>query len=63
MNYSLKCPLCSQSITIDAESDDAAVERLLTEGKDHMKKHHPQLPAMADDQMKAMIRLGMKKEG
>lgn len=62
MQYSVKCPLCSQSLTVDAESDEAAVEITLKEAKAHMETHHPFIGAMPEDQMKAMIRIGMKKE-
>jgi len=62
MKYSLKCPLCSQSLTIEADNDEAALERFMEEGQNHMKEHHPQVPAMPEEQMKAMIRFGMKKE-
>ncbi|MBC8357978.1 MAG: hypothetical protein ISS41_00950 [Candidatus Aminicenantes bacterium] len=62
MKYSLKCPLCNQSLTIDAETENDAVEKFLSEGKVHTKKHHPNIPAMPEEQMKTMIRFGMKKQ-
>jgi len=62
MQYSVKCPLCSQNLMIDAESDEAALEVILKEAKAHMETHHPFVGAMPDDQMKAMIRIGMKRE-
>jgi len=62
MKYFLKCPLCSQSLTIDADTDDDAVERFMAEGKAHTEEHHPNMPAMPEEQVKAMIRFGMKKQ-
>jgi hypothetical protein len=62
MKYSMKCPLCNQSLTIDAENDDAAVDAFFEEGKNHMKEHHPNVPSMPEQQMQAMIRFGMKRE-
>ena len=62
MKYSIKCPLRNQSMSIDAESDDAAVTAFMEEGKSHMKEQHPNAPALPDEQMQAMIRFGMKKE-
>ena len=62
MKYSIKCPLCNQSTTIDAENDDAAVDAFFEESKNHMKEHHPNVPSMPEQQMQAMIRYGMKKE-
>lgn len=62
MKYSLKCPLCSQSTTIDADNDDAAVATFLKDGKKHMKEQHPMVPSMPDEQLQSMIRYGMKKE-
>lgn len=62
MQYSFKCPLCSQSLTINAETDDEAVEKFMEEGKVHVKEHHPGMASFPEDQMKAMIRFGMKKK-
>lgn len=62
MRYSIKCPLCSQSLTVDAESDEAALETILKEAKSHMEMHHPFIGALPEDQMKAMVRIGMKRE-
>lgn len=49
-------------MTIDAESDDAAVTAFMEEGKNHMKEQHPDAPSLPEEQMQAMIRFGMKKE-
>jgi hypothetical protein len=62
VKYSLKCPLCSQSTTIDADNDDAAVAAFLEESKKHMKEQHPMVPSMPDEQLQNLIRYGMKKE-
>lgn len=62
MRYSLKCPLCNKALTIEADNNDAALERFLEEGKNHMKEDHPQVPAIPEEQLKAMIRFGMKKD-
>lgn len=62
MQYSFKCPLCNQSLTIDAETDDEAVEKFLAEGKVHVAEHHPGAASLPEEQLKAMIRFGMKKQ-
>lgn len=62
MKYSFKCPACEHMITVDAMSDDEAVNKIMQEGASHMKTTHPELPPTPDDQMRQMVQSQMKKE-
>ena len=62
MKYSFKCPVCGHVVTVEAQSDDEAVEKINEEGKVHGAQVHPEMPAVPDDQMKQMVREGMYKE-
>jgi hypothetical protein len=62
MKYSFQCPApCSKEIKVDAVSDDEAINKLMTAGKVHAKEAHPNMPAMSEQQMKDMVKAGMKK--
>lgn len=62
MTYAFQCQ-CGKTLTVEAENDDAALDQLMTVGADHMAEVHPDAPAMSDEEMKNMLRSGMKKEG
>lgn len=62
MKYSFKCPACEHVITVDAMSDEEAVNKIMQEGASHMKTVHPDMPVTPDDQMKQMVQSQMKKE-
>jgi predicted small metal-binding protein len=62
VKYSFKCPApCNQEIKVDAQNDDEAVNKLMAAGKAHAKEAHPKMPPMPDEQMKSMLKSGMKK--
>ena len=62
MKYSFTCPApCNYQIKVDAQYDDEAVRKIMEEGKIHAKKAHPDMPPMTEEQMKSMLRAGMKK--
>jgi hypothetical protein len=62
MNYSMTCPSpCNQVMKVDAKNDDEAISKLMVAGKAHMKESHPKMPPMSDEQMKSMLKAGMKK--
>ena len=62
MKYSFTCPApCNEKIEVDAQNDTEAIEKLLVAGKAHAKKAHPDMPPMTDEQMKSMLKAGMKK--
>jgi predicted small metal-binding protein len=62
MKYSFTCPApCNYEIKVDAKNDDEAVGKIMEEGKLHAKKAHPDMPSMTEEQMKSMLRSGMKK--
>ena len=46
---------------VDAKNDDEAISKLMVAGKAHMKESHPKMPPMSDEQMKSMLKSGMKK--
>ncbi len=62
MKYTLSCPSpCNYTIKVDAQSDDEAIKKIMEEGKDHVKKAHPDMPPMTEDQMKEMVRTNMRR--
>jgi hypothetical protein len=62
MNYSFKCPApCNQELKVYAQNDDEAMGKLMAAGKVHIKEVHPNMPPMPEQQMKDMLKKGMKK--
>lgn len=62
MTYAFQCQ-CGQTLTVDAENGEDALNELMTVGGEHMKTVHPDAPPMSDDAMRDMLKAGMKKEG
>lgn len=62
MNYSFKCPACEHTITVEAENDDEAVQKINTEGVVHAQQVHPEMPPMSEEQMTQMVRENMTRE-
>lgn len=62
MNYSFKCPACDHILTVEAASDNEALEKFMAAGDEHMKAVHADAPAMPENQMKEMVRTGMVKQ-
>ena len=62
MQYELSCPLCTQSLTIDAETDDEAMEKFMKEAKAHVVEQHPNFASAPEEMLKGMIQAGMKKK-
>lgn len=67
MKYTFPCPADGFVTTVDAESDDEAVQKLMAAGKVHMAdpaylQGHQAAPPVADEEMAQMVRAGMKKE-
>lgn len=61
MKYSLTCPACSQDVVVEAATDKEAFDKILVEGKTHGEKYHADMPPMPEEQMKELVRTGMKK--
>jgi predicted small metal-binding protein len=62
MKYSFTCPApCNQELKVDAQNDDEAMGKLMAAGKVHVKEAHPNMPPMPEQQMKDMLKKGMKK--
>ena len=62
MKYSFKCPApCNKELNVDALTDDEAINKLMAAGKGHAKEAHPNMPPMSEQQMKDMLKAGMKK--
>ena len=62
MKYSFKCPApCNYEIKVDATNDNDAMNKIMTAGKEHAKKAHPDMSPMSEQQMKDMLKAGMKK--
>lgn len=62
MEYSFTCPApCNYEIKVDAQNDGEAINKIMAAGKVHAKKAHPDMPPMSEQQMKDMLKAGMKK--
>ena len=62
MKYSFKCPApCNYEIKVDAQNDDEAIGKMMAAGKVHVKDAHADKPPMPEQQMKDMLKKGMKK--
>jgi len=62
MNYSMTCPSpCNQIMKVDAMNDEEAMSKLMVAGKEHLKKAHPDVPPMPEEQMKSLLKSNMKK--
>ena len=62
MTYSFQCQ-CGKTLRVDAQNDDEAVGKLMDVGPAHMAAVHPGAPPMGGEEVKNMLRSGMKKEG
>jgi predicted small metal-binding protein len=62
MKYSFKCPApCNYEITVDAQTDDEAMNKIMAAGQVHARESHPDMPSMSEQQMKDMLKAGTKK--
>ena len=62
MKYSFTCPApCNYEVKVDARDDDEAISKLMAAGKVHAKTPIPNMPPMSEQQMKDMLKSGMKK--
>lgn len=52
--YNFKCPACGAVMSVDAENDNDAVNKLMAKGGEHMKEAHPGIPM--DPNMDKMVR-------
>lgn len=62
MRDSFKCPACDHTLTVEAATDDEAVDKFMAAGDAHMKEVHADMPAMPEDKMREMVRTGMVKQ-
>jgi len=61
MKYSFKCPgTCNYEVKVEAKNDDEAIRKIIKEGEDHRKQAHPDMPPMTEEQLKTIVRSGMK---
>ena len=61
MKYTFSCPLCKKSVTVEAASDDEALDMILAEGIVHAKEVHPGVP-IPEPMLRNLIKKGMIKE-
>lgn len=62
MKYSISCPLCQQSVIVDAETDEQALDKIVKEGEIHAKEVHPKMQPMPEQLMRKLVQAGMKKK-
>ncbi len=62
MKYKFSCPLegCSQEMTIEANSEEEAVQELTDKAKMHLASAHPEVQK-TDDQVKSDISSMMER--
>jgi hypothetical protein len=60
LKYTYSCPLCKESVTVEAATEEEALEMITKEGKDHAKTAHPGFP-IPEQMLRNMIKGGMKK--
>ena len=62
MKYSFKCPgTCTYEVKVEAQNDDDAVGKIIKTEEVHRKQAHPDMPPMTEEQLKNIVRSGMKK--
>ena len=62
MRYSFKCPgSCNYVVMINARNDDKAVDTIIETGEVHRKQAHADIPPMTKEQLRNIVRSGMKK--
>ncbi len=61
MQYSFKCPSpCNHEITVESKDDEEAMRKIMAAGRVHAAKAHPDMPPMTEQQMKDVLKAGMK---
>lgn len=63
MQYSLACPACEHTLTVDAQNDEGAIEKFMEEGKIHLIQAHPEMAATPEEGLRNMVRTNMRKGG
>lgn len=61
MKYTYKCPACDAPISVDAASDEEAVDKLMAAGATHGKEKKHDM-SMSENQMKEDVKAKMTKE-
>lgn len=61
MQYSFTCPLkgCNQTLTVEAQTNEEAVDKLTEEAKEHLKTTHPEIKK-TDEEVREDIQSQMK---
>jgi hypothetical protein len=64
MKYAFTCPVagCKHTMTVDAQNDAEALEKLSLEAKEHVAMIHPQLEK-TDEQIRRDVKKGMVNMG
>lgn len=64
MTYSFSCPApdCGQTMTVQAQSEEEAIDKLMMMGAEHGKEVHPDMPQQSHEEAHAMVRNGMKQD-
>jgi len=62
MKNSFTCPVpCNHEVKVEARNDDEAMNKPMAAGKGHAGESHLNMPPMSEQQMKDMLKAGMKK--
>ncbi len=59
--YSMKCPVCSHPMDVEAATDEEAMTMMMAMAKEHMTSVHADVPQKSDEEMMQMIKDGWTK--
>lgn len=61
MQYSFTCPLqgCNQTLTVEAQTNEEAADKLIAAAKEHLKIAHPEIKK-TDEEVSTDVRSHMK---
>jgi hypothetical protein len=64
MMFSFTCPAvdCGQTMTVEANTREEAIDKLLVLGAEHGRQVHPNMQAQTPEQAKSMVSGGMVQE-
>ncbi len=64
LQYTFVCSLGHQpeTMTVEALSDDEALEKMMILARDHIAKKHSAMPPMSEEQMMSMIKTTWTKQ-
>lgn len=62
MKYTLKCPMCEEVMTVEADTEEEAMKMMKEKGTAHMMAMHKDAPTMTEEESEKMIKENWKAE-